>query len=46
MYIWAIVILNQLFTRESYTQIRFSKKEKNEAVNGKSPHRVKHRNFP
>lgn len=28
VYIWAIVILNQLFIRESYTQIRFSKKRK------------------
>ena len=28
MYIWAIVILNQLFIRDSYTQIRFSRKRK------------------
>ena len=26
MYIWAIGILNQLFIRDSYTQIKFSKK--------------------
>ena len=26
MYIWAIGILNQLFIRDSYTQITFSKK--------------------
>ena len=26
MYIWAIVILNQLFIRDSYKQIEFSKK--------------------
>ena len=25
-YIWAIGILNQLFIRDSYTQIKFSKK--------------------
>ena len=27
MYIWAIGILNQLFIRVCYTQIKFSKKE-------------------
>ena len=26
MYIWAIDILNQLFLRDSYTQIKFSEK--------------------
>ena len=26
MYIWAIGILNQLFIRDSYTQIKFPKK--------------------
>ena len=26
MYIWAIGILNQLFLRDSYTQIKFSRK--------------------
>ena len=26
MFIWAIGILNQLFIRDSYTQIKFSKK--------------------
>ena len=27
MYIWAIDILNQLFIRDSYTQIKFSKND-------------------
>ena len=34
MYIWAIGILNQLFIRGSYTQIKF---QKNEVVSGESP---------
>ena len=33
IYIWAIGILNQLFIRGSYTQIKFS----SEVVSGKSP---------
>ena len=30
MYIWAIGILNQLFIRDSYTQMKFSKKRCNQ----------------
>ena len=33
MYIWAILVLNELFTRDSYTQIRFSKKMKQLVAN-------------
>ena len=33
MCIWAILVLNELFTRDSYTQIRFSKKMKQLVAN-------------
>ena len=37
MNIWVLSILNQLFVRGSYTEIKFSK---NKVVSGKTPHFV------